>query len=488
MESESAATLEFVISQTWKCLSVPVRKTRAFSEVFFDEESLSDIATAANITFAPGLLDVVQSPTPPSIEFFKSLPVKYLGLWAVYGLVLEKPDCPPLVYTGEASDARFGVPARWKHYENPVSYRKQLPSKVKEAIDAGYKITHKGVFAWYSIPAAKNVPRFRVLNYSMEVMFSYLFWTMHHKVTDYLIIPCCPWPRHLRTYGGLCSHNAFTDSVKGRLDLSDDQLELLAAQNKEATMERRQQTIAAKIYYCEHCEQAVDSPSELERHNSSNKHKKRVAKREAGVEFKFRCEPCGKSFQTEYDQECHETSARHEAVIEKLPASAVPPPKPPRKVARRYHRRTKAEIASEKLHCEICDLTMKKPYEVPRHNNSTRHKKRVAELEAGGSFEHRCPPCGYSGKTAKLLDDHFRTEKHKKLAAKRKNRAASETRHLHCLSPHLLDNIVTDGRRPLCHILLQSAFQLRVSFHGFLSFVHHHNFITQYDHRGSSSS
>lgn len=426
MAPKFTVILDFAVSQTWKCLSVPATgKNSIFSQVFFDEEILSEIASDANLTFAPGLLEVVQSPTPPTIEFFKKLPVKYLGLWGIYVLVLEKLGCPTLIYIGEATETKKGIRQRWYAYDKPETYRKLLPSKVAEALDDGYKIVHKGVLAYTGIPSAKDVPRFRVLFYALEAMFSFLFWAMYPKGHDYQIGSCCPWPQGSFTYGGLCSHSSLNDPMKANVDLSPEQLEMLAAQNDEnkRIRARRLARRAAKIYYCEHCQQAVDTPAELERHNESNNHKSRVAKLAAGVEFKFRCEPCGKSFETAYDLEGHEEkSERHKEKVASLPAGSVQPsaPRPP---VKRRHRRTKAERASQKLYCDICELPFKKPYELPRHNDSVRHKKRVEELAAGIKHAFRCAPCGYSGTSAKLLDDHRRTARHKAKVAARKSSA-----------------------------------------------------------------
>lgn len=65
--------LGFVVAHTWKALGLPAKKS-ILHTAFFDEEAVWDVATTANLTFCPGLMDVVQSPTPPDVQkFFKKL-------------------------------------------------------------------------------------------------------------------------------------------------------------------------------------------------------------------------------------------------------------------------------------------------------------------------------------------------------------------------------------------------------------------------------
>ncbi|POS69791.1 hypothetical protein DHEL01_v211815 [Diaporthe helianthi] len=427
----ASATLAFVISQTWKCLCEPATgKNGIFKKVFFEEEILTEVATAANLTFCPGLLDVVRSPTPPDISFFKSTPSKHLGLWGVYCLVLEKPGRTPLVYIGEASQSGDGIRNRWRAYDNPTTYRKLLHSKVKNALDDGFKIVHKGVLSWCPIPGAKNLPRFRLLNYSVEAMFSFLFWAMFPKTGEYQIGSCCLWPRGSFTYGGLCSHSPLNDLMRANIKLSAEELEQLASENAELqrlqAKARQQARYDSKKWYCPDCEQPCATPAELKNHNNSPKHKRRLEKIAAGVDFdEHRCPVCDKGFAAAYDLETHEESDKHKNEVAALIArGGTPPQSKPRDVKRR-HRRTKAEIAAQKLYCPICELRFKKPSEVTRHNTSKRHKSRAADVAAGIDVnKYRCPFCQFSAKDARAVLDHERTDAHKANVAAQKKRGA----------------------------------------------------------------
>lgn len=390
-------TLDFVVSQTWECLSVPVvGRNVLFDKVFFDKEMLSEIATAANLTFAPGLLDVVQSPFPPPIAFFKNLPVKYLGLWAIYSLVLKQEDCIPIVYTGEGSDSKRGLPARWAVYNKPETYRRNLPTKVREALDAGYKITHKGVLAYSPIPSVKDIPRFRVLSYALEAMFSFLFWTMHPKVKDYQIASCCPWPRESFTYGGLCSHNALIDPIRANVDLSAKELELLDAQNKQSKRLRSKG-------YRDH-RKAVN-PDGV-RQERKHQRERRKAEDPDGV----------RKYHSDYYQ--HEKAE----APEKLKARA-------RKADKRYRthshgksvakgrRFTAKRKAAKTYFCKACDQPCDKASSLARHNRSTKHMNRVAKLAAGVIFQFRCNVCDKGFEDEKALRVHGNGDRHKARAA-----------------------------------------------------------------------
>ena len=74
---ESTTLLELVMARTWKCLGeTPFRqKNVLFGRFFKSQADLEDLAVTSSLSFAPGLLDMMKSATPPTIESFRSLPV-----------------------------------------------------------------------------------------------------------------------------------------------------------------------------------------------------------------------------------------------------------------------------------------------------------------------------------------------------------------------------------------------------------------------------
>lgn len=168
-------------------------------------------------------MEVINSDTPPDPDWFLQLATKVLGLWGIYVASLGKAGYPPIEYCGEGSEAIRGLPSRMADYDKfnkarpNVSDKSSCPSQVRKALNDGYKIVHIGVLAWMPIPPAKYQPRCRVLCYSMESTFTYLFWLMYSKTMDIEMISCCPWSLDSILYKGGCSHNAVKDPIKVRL-------------------------------------------------------------------------------------------------------------------------------------------------------------------------------------------------------------------------------------------------------------------------------
>jgi hypothetical protein len=412
----AAATRDHVIDQTWKCLSVPVTgKMGYYDKVFFDKEALSDTVDLADITFAPGVLEAMLSPTPPEVSFFQTLPSKELGLWGVYCLVLEKPGCQPLVYTGEASEKSEGIKNRWRVYDNPKvpSYREALPSRVRASLDNGFKITHKGVLAYYPIPEVRNRPRVRVMNYALEAMFSFMFWTMHSKTKGYQIGSCCPWDRSTIPYDGLCTHSSLNDPIKARLDLSPEQLEQLEAESAEWEANRqiiyyhtsKQRNKLTKEVYCHTCDVAFATPSRHYIHNLTPKHIAMVKKAEEGVVFDHVYEPCGKDFKTHDGLRGHLKSAAH--------MRTVGPPDEPRKPVE------KTPKPERPWFCDICGVDQHAPARLEKHKQSKEHLLRLEKIASGIDVnKFRCGPCNRGFEDLASLTEHKKTRWHKKYVAK----------------------------------------------------------------------
>ena len=140
----------------------------------------------------PGLFEAIQAVHPPGVSFFRRLPSDGSGRWAVYALVLDKPGALPLIYIGSGTEMKRGIPSRWLKYNKPKANSPAVPHYVRRAVDDGYKIPHKGLLVWCSIPSAANAPRFRLLFVAIEATLSFLFWAMKSKVEDYGMSICCP--------------------------------------------------------------------------------------------------------------------------------------------------------------------------------------------------------------------------------------------------------------------------------------------------------
>jgi len=77
---------------------------------------LFEIASSASISFCPGLKEALESPTPPDVDFFKSLVTDFVGRWGIYALVLKKQGAKTLIYIGSATNDLTGVRGRFYTY------------------------------------------------------------------------------------------------------------------------------------------------------------------------------------------------------------------------------------------------------------------------------------------------------------------------------------------------------------------------------------
>ena len=95
---------KLMISLIWACLSVPVHKYGVFPEVLSTRSIVSDMASAASLSFCRGLFEAIQSSTPSSLEFFENLPLRCRKRWGIYVLVLKKSGGLPYLYIGSGTN------------------------------------------------------------------------------------------------------------------------------------------------------------------------------------------------------------------------------------------------------------------------------------------------------------------------------------------------------------------------------------------------
>ncbi|RMZ78524.1 hypothetical protein DV737_g3818, partial [Chaetothyriales sp. CBS 132003] len=156
----------------------------AFKTVLGQEERFKQICSATPLTFAPGLLEVLQSSSPPSVDFFRSLPPPPVSenVWAVYVLLLEKSAFPAKLYTGSGTSSQSGVEARFKEYDR----KSHLPRFVKRALDDGYTISSRGLLCWAPLPAPLLVFLARLYLVAIEATFCHIFFAAFETKLDAL--------------------------------------------------------------------------------------------------------------------------------------------------------------------------------------------------------------------------------------------------------------------------------------------------------------
>jgi hypothetical protein len=144
----------FTIWLSWTCLSLAPAslKNGSYALVNPTQEVLKQTLLSSKMTFAPGLLDVLQSKSAPPISYFKTLPVHLSSkLWAIYVVVLEPPVYRPKIYISSGKNADRGICARLGNYRRE---NVNLSHLIRRALNDGFKITHTGLLCWGSNFAA----------------------------------------------------------------------------------------------------------------------------------------------------------------------------------------------------------------------------------------------------------------------------------------------------------------------------------------------
>ena len=318
---DEADILTLVLVMAWACLScTPANQKNALLAVLFASQSVfNEVASLVSIEFTPGLWEILQSGTPPTLRQFKTFrggPKRTDRLWAVYLRVLEKSLHRPKIYIGSGTEAKTGVHSRLKNYERHDNTVSEL---VDKALKEGYQITHIGLICWIPIPSVVLQPKIRMLFVILEAAFSYVFWAMRpgKKENDYGMGWMCPWDRSLE-YDGCCTHCSLYEMVSGDFQLSDEQLEAAAAQRRANTRLTNKNSEAnirkAKTYFCKLCKVSLVSQYRLGQHNETASHK-RKAKDLTDPKKPHVCYVCNRSFATITKLNRHNAPDRHRAAL-----------------------------------------------------------------------------------------------------------------------------------------------------------------------------
>lgn len=117
---------------------------------------------------------------------------------------MTKDNEPVRLYVGSGTrDA--GYQARWKVYTG--QHKATLPSRVKVALDDGFKMTHMGLLAMTPLPAFEERAPVRSLFLAIEALFSAMFFAQDPGAQDQLCADLLPWSRMDVTWDSLCSHS-----------------------------------------------------------------------------------------------------------------------------------------------------------------------------------------------------------------------------------------------------------------------------------------
>jgi hypothetical protein len=394
----ASTILEYVVLMLWTLFTQAPAKLQnpAHAMIFTTADVVRQLLLSESVTFAQGLLAVLQAATPPSTAYFKTLPAEAKSSWGVYLLVLEKDRCRPRIYVGSGTHTKRGVETRLEDYD--------LPKYVKLALDDGYTIVHKGLLCWAPIPVAGARYTLCALMLALENMFSLLFWAMQSRTADYGMPHICPWSLNVMTYDGLCSHVAIMEGIRDE----EDGLSLEEIAAKELELEwrekERQSNYAARL-----------SPETRLRNNQT-------AAANAKASLKYACELCGTVLANSYDLNLHNLSKKH---LDNVAGTS--------KVSK--------NVALKKHYCRICDRAFKDSSHLNDHYKTQKHIKAAAaaadsiesDLDDDTALQetlssidfsqlaNHCELCNVTVGTAQKLTNHMKSKKHLVQAAAVKN-------------------------------------------------------------------
>ncbi|KAK4961355.1 pyruvate carboxylase [Elasticomyces elasticus] len=344
-------------------------------------EEFTAITSTTPLTFAPGLLDVLQSDTPPSMSFFDSLPTPGSKVWAVYAVVLKKAGCPDQLGIGSGTRVTGGAKARTNNYSNRT--HAQLPRFVRMAYDQGYHLSHVGMLCWTPIPLPALVPRARLYFLSLESVFHCVFYSTYPKSMDDHWTDMMPWPREAIPWGALNSHLPLMEGIGELLKATPKQLEAMATDRKARTKARTAKLSRQELYQRE---RGADRDAYLARarretaawkarnpEKVARQHAEQIARNKSSR--RFYCKPCDKPFGDVTGLNVHLTSNLHKRKVAVANGEAVTPQS---SSAARQRTLRVAARAEKRFYCAICNHFATGPRRLEIHKETARHKKKVA--------------------------------------------------------------------------------------------------------------
>ncbi|KAB2105124.1 hypothetical protein AG0111_0g6896 [Alternaria gaisen] len=335
-----------------------------FGVVFAERSSYDSVAACSSLIFCPNLYEVLTSPTPPSIDYFKSLPPATPTLWGVYAIVMAKSGCEDGLYIGSGTNSDYGVLVRLGHYK-PGGHA--LPRFVKRAFEQGYHVAHRGLLCSSPIPTPGLAPRVRARFLALEALFTVLFFASIPAITDSYFEHLLLWKRDTVTWKPLCSHLPLNEGIRGDLHMGFEELELVAAKRRErAPLLREQARVRAREF-------AETRRPELAQATAKVR-EKAIA---AGL---HRCDVCDINLQSPLALDLHLKTTFHADRV-----AGVPIPKP-----NKYNDNLKAQRAARKASkahwCSVCNKGFAEDWSLTRHEDGTRHKARAKKARAKRAF------------------------------------------------------------------------------------------------------
>ncbi|KAK5050099.1 hypothetical protein LTR84_004219 [Exophiala bonariae] len=269
-----------------------------FSFLFRDEErnNLNSISNTCNLELDKSLGAVLQSSSPPSIEYFEGLSPPY-----------------------RTSETEGGLISRTKHYKPNDP---KMPRHVKLKMDQGYDIASVGLLCSSPIPPPGLQARAIGLFLLLEAVFCTIFHGKFEMITDQYYEHILLWQRDDVSWLPLCSHLSLKQHVRGDLSLTPEELEIQAAIREARDKQRRNENnrnwrerektkdpIAYKARMYE------GHAARYEKIEDEKRAYDRTRRAEAKDERRFLCEDCDIPLSSQYKLTKHLDSQSHRDTV-----------------------------------------------------------------------------------------------------------------------------------------------------------------------------
>ncbi|KAM0689753.1 hypothetical protein Q7P36_010624 [Cladosporium allicinum] len=269
-------------------------------------------------------MEALSSDSPPSLAFLKALPQPngrgQPKQWAIYVLVFEKAGCPPQIYVGSSTNSQYRVRRRFQGYNSGSGPWSRFTSK---AIDDGYTMSSTGLLCWIDLPLPTQIHRQRARLLTLEAVPAINLVAVRPTGFDkFFIDEFYLWPRDAMPWLPLCSHIPLDEGVARNIELTDEELNDVAARRLELGRQRIKRHRKRKRDEDEEAFLQKDRDDKA-RFNANNptlrKGYQATTRNKAKAEGRFRCPEadCDYSGKSNQNLMVHQRGGSHLAVVNK---------------------------------------------------------------------------------------------------------------------------------------------------------------------------
>ncbi|KAF7934116.1 uncharacterized protein EAE97_008476 [Botrytis byssoidea] len=335
-------------------------------------ETYRTIKSTMKLEFAPNLFETLSDPSPPSLSFFKSLPIVRGPFWAVYVVLMEKAGSAPKLYVGSGTSVAGGYKSRCETYLSGKTAR--MPIGVRRALKHGYAIAKFGCLCWCSVPPSSLVPRTRLRIIALEGIFTCLFFASRHYAMDWNWIGFMPWARSELLWVSLGTHLPFSEMVRGEMELSSEELDALE-ERRIARRNLRQ----LSWYYKQvetvpgyHAHRANIKAKWYEKNRLKGQAQLAASREKAKREKRYRCNPCDQNFPSPSGLARHRRGRLHLDKVNGVERIITPKIHTQNARFQRY-------IDDKRFYCVVHDHAFGSKQRLQKHLNSNLHRTSIGE-------------------------------------------------------------------------------------------------------------